>query len=118
MLTVKFLLPLLVVDNKKYIIDIDIWAKRKLTQERYQEFSNDKSAFKAYEQEQIQLGRFEYLPDITETFITSDGNLLTVPVGIMYKVAPDFVDHPRFDYWVQCMSEDPDVIVFPKQIVS
>ena len=118
MITVRFLHPLLKKDGKKYSVGIDVWAKTKLSPERYQEFESDLTTFQAYQDEQVQLNRLIQLPNPTETFTTSDGSSITIDVGYLYQIVPDFVYHPQFEYWLQCMSEDPDIIYYPREIIG
>jgi hypothetical protein len=118
MITVRFLHSLLKKDGKKYSVNIDVWAKNKLSPERYQEFKADAATFEAYQNEQIQLNRLIQLPDLTETFTISDGTSITITIGYMYQIVPDFVYHPRFEYWIQCMAEDPDIIFYPREIIG
>ena len=118
MITVRFLYPLLKKDGKKYCVSIQDWAKIKLSPEQHQEFKADAETFAAYQNEQIQLNRLIQLPDLTETFTISDGTSTTITVGYMYQIVPDFVYHPRFEYWFQYMSEDPDIIYYPREIIG
>lgn len=118
MITVRFLHPLLKKDGKKYSVGIDVWAKTKLSPERYQEFESDLTTFQAYQDEQVQLNRLIQLPNPTETFTTSDGSSIIIDVGYLYQIVPDFVYHPKFEYWLQCMSEDPDIIYYPREIIG
>jgi hypothetical protein len=118
MINVRFLHSLLKKDGKKYVIGLEQWAETRLSPERYQEFLTDVAAFQAYQNEQVQLNRLVQLPNLTESFTLSDGNSITIDVGYRYQIVPDFVYHPRFEYWLQCMSEDPDIIYYPREIIG
>jgi len=118
MITVRLLHSLLIKDGKKYCADFDFWAKTRLSPDRFQEFMSDLTNIQAYQEEQVQLNRLVQMPNLTETFTMSDGTTVTIDVGYLYQIVEDFVYHPRFDYWLQCLSEDPDVIYYPREIIG
>lgn len=118
MITMRFLYPLLIKDGYKIITSWIHWAALRLSEQEYQQFLLDCEEWRNYELAQQQLGNIEFLPNLVETFTLADGTSVTVEIGFHYKVIPNFVYHPKFEYWQQRIEQDSDIIYYPREIVS
>ena len=103
-------------NGQKFIVSLPEWAAAVLPPEELNQFWSDWSEHVNYLNEKIEQ-RLVTQEMIYES-VTVGENVVKIFVAIRFTAPDDWVDHPKFTYWLQRMSQDPNLIFYGPEIIT
>ncbi len=102
-------------NGNKFIVSCPNWAVEVLSPEDLAQFWTDWHEHLAYVNEKIE--QRVVTQEMVYESVTIGGNTVKIFVGIKFTCPDDWVDHPKFVYWLQRMSQDPNLTFYgPEEI--
>ncbi len=94
-------------NGKKLIVSVQNWAEEVLTPNDLAQFSSDWQEHLSYVNAKIEQ-RLVTQEMIWES-VTIGNDSIKIWVGVEFTAPDDWEDHPKFTYWLQRMSQDPNL---------
>ena len=116
MVTYKQLNSILLRDGKKYVVDLQTWAKETLNGRDFDEFVTDSQDMDPFYQNLKDTGVLT-LESITEVVNTGYGNII-VHVGSVHIWQDQRISHPKYELWQSRFAADPNVTYNPEILQS
>jgi hypothetical protein len=112
MVTYKQMESILLKDGKKYLVNMQEWARQTLTGSDLAEYQTDALSMDPFYQNLKDTGVLTLEP-ITELINTGHGNII-IQVGMLHIWQDHRLSHTKYELWQSRFASDPNVTYHPE----
>ena len=113
----RVLKSILLIDNKKYAVNLVEWAQQRLQDNDLVQFNSDMTELMLF-WDSMKLNNKLSVTDITE-ILTYNNESITTVVGQEFTVTDDYIFPDKEIKWYDRMSADPNIVKFnSKELIS